>query len=150
MTTDPSEKEKTPVPYKKWLNQDVAYIISQEERSAFLKLATDVERENFIETFWKRRDPTPGTEENEYKEEHYRRIAYANEHFSTGIPGWKTDMGRVYVVYGPPDVISTAGAAFAWTYRYIDGVGENVTVVFENSRGDGEYRLTKDSALKMN
>jgi GWxTD domain-containing protein len=151
MTTDPAEKEKTPVPYKKWINQDVAYIITSEERAAFQKLTADQERENFIEAFWKRRDPSPGTEENEYREEHYRRIAYVNEHFSTGIPGWKTDMGRMYIVYGPPNAISPMGAAaVSWTYRYIDGVGQNVTLVFENSRGDGEFRLTKDPMQKQN
>src|SRR5271169_6975633 len=78
-------------PYKKWLEEDVVYIITDEERAAFKQLSNDEERDNFIEAFWQRRDPTPDTEENEYKEEHYRRIAYANEHYAAGIPGWKTD-----------------------------------------------------------
>ena len=81
---------------KKWLNQDVLWIITDEERKAFMLLSNEEERENFIESFWQRRDPTPDTAENEFKEEHYRRIAYANEHFPAGIPGWKTDRGRIY------------------------------------------------------
>ena len=81
--------------YKNWLNVDVRWIITDEELSAFKKLATDAERDQFIEQFWQRRDPTPDTEENEYKEEHYRRIQYANEHFQSGMPGWKTDRGRM-------------------------------------------------------
>ena len=84
-------------PYKIWLNVDVAYIITDEERRAFNGLSNDAERESFIEQFWLRRDPTPDTEENEFKEEHYRRIAYANERFASGIPGWKTDRGRTLV-----------------------------------------------------
>src|SRR5260370_20899257 len=80
--------------YKKWLNEDVVWIITDQERAAFKQLSNDEERDNFIEAFWQRRDPTPDTEENEYKEEHYRRIAYANEHFAAGIPRWKTDRGR--------------------------------------------------------
>ena len=72
--------------YKKWLNQDVRWIITPEEQSAFKQLSNDEERDQFIEQFWLRRDPTPDTPENEYKEEHYRRIAYANEHFPAGKP----------------------------------------------------------------
>src|SRR6476469_289065 len=86
--------------YKKWLDNDVAYIITGDERKAFKALATDEERENFIENFWRRRDPNPDTEENEYREEYYERIAYANEHYASGIPGWKTDRGRVYIAWG--------------------------------------------------
>jgi GWxTD domain-containing protein len=93
--------------YKKWLNEDVSYIITDEERAAFKQLSNDEERDNFIEAFWARRDPTPDTPENEYKEEHYARIAYANEHFAAGIPGWKTDRGRMYVMYGKPDEIES-------------------------------------------
>ena len=95
--------------YKKWLNQDVVYIITPEEKAAFKQLSNDEERDQFIEQFWLRRDPTPDTPENEYKEEHYRRIAYANEHFAAGIPGWKTDRGRIYIIWGPagPDRIAS-------------------------------------------
>src|SRR5437762_13943483 len=95
---DPSTKPRNVKPelkkaYKDWLDKDVTYIITDEERKAFKKLATDDERERFIEEFWRRRDPDPDTEENEFKEEYYERIAYANEHFSSGIPGWKADRG---------------------------------------------------------
>jgi GWxTD domain-containing protein len=92
-------------PYEKWLREDVVYIITEQERAAFVALTSDAERENFIEQFWQRRDPTPGTPENEFREEHYRRIAYANEHFAGSVAGWKTDRGRTYIVYGPPDEI---------------------------------------------
>ncbi len=94
-------RKELETPYKKWLNEDVGYIITDEEKTAFHRLNTDEEREQFIEQFWLRRDPTPDTEENEFKEEHYRRIAYANEHYASGIPGWKTDRGRIYIIYGP-------------------------------------------------
>src|SRR5215467_10688820 len=96
-------RKELETPYRKWLNEDVAYIITDEERATFKRLQTDEEREQFIEQFWLRRDPTPDTVENEFKEEHYRRIQYANDHFASGIPGWKTDRGRIYIVYGPPD-----------------------------------------------
>src|SRR6201991_4534488 len=89
------EKAELKKAYKDWLDKDVAYIITDEERKAFKKLATDDERERFIEEFWRRRDPDPDTDENEFKEEYYERIAYANEHFTSGIPGWKTDRGRI-------------------------------------------------------
>jgi len=104
-------KRELESPYRKWLNEDVSYIITDEERAAFRRLQTDEEREQFIENFWLRRDPTPDTVENEFKEEHYRRIAYANEHFPSGIPGWKTDRGRIYIVYGPPDEIDDHSSA---------------------------------------
>src|SRR5579884_2212677 len=94
-------------PWKQWLDVDVAYIITDEERQAFKRLNTDEERQQFVEQFWLRRDPTPDTEENEFKEEHYRRIAYANEHYASGIPGWKTDRGRIYITFGPPDEIES-------------------------------------------
>ncbi len=94
-------------PWKKWLNEDVVYIITDEEKKAFSRLRTDEERQSFVESFWLRRDPTPDTEENEYKEEHYRRIAYANDHYASGIPGWKTDRGMIYIKYGPADEIDS-------------------------------------------
>jgi GWxTD domain-containing protein len=94
-------------PYRKWLSEDVLYIITDEERTAFKRLATDEEREQFIEQFWLRRDPSPDSQENDFKEEHYRRIAYANERYASGIPGWKTDRGRIYITFGPPDEIES-------------------------------------------
>src|SRR5216110_384262 len=105
---DPSDKPRNVKPelkkaYKDWLEKDVVYIITDEERKAFKKLQTDEERERFIEEFWRRRDPDPDTDENEFKEEYYERVAYANEHFASGIPGWKSDRGRIYIMYGKPD-----------------------------------------------
>src|SRR5271156_6738830 len=100
-------KKELETPYKKWLNEEVGYIITDEERKAFKQLQTDDERQQFIEQFWLRRDPTPDTEENEYREEHYRRIAYANDRFASGIPGWKTDRGHIYILWGPPDEIES-------------------------------------------
>jgi GWxTD domain-containing protein len=135
-------------PYRKWLNQDVAYIITDEERAALKNLQTDPEREHFIEQFWQRRDPTPGTLENEFKEEHYRRIAYSNENYTdkNGLPGWKTDMGRVYITYGPPDEkFSHLGAKppfEQWQYKYIEGIGRNIMIEFREQ--DGLMRMTTD------
>ncbi|HEV2380939.1 MAG TPA: GWxTD domain-containing protein, partial [Terriglobia bacterium] len=93
--------------YKEWLDQDVAYIISDQERKAFLNLSNDEERDAFIEQFWRRRNPDPDSPENAAREEHYRRIAYANEHFAAGKPGWKTDRGRIYIEWGAPDSIDS-------------------------------------------
>src|SRR5438045_8280965 len=150
-------------PYRKWMNEDVAYIISDEERAAFKRLQTDEEREQFIEQFWLRRDPTPDSIENEFKEEHYRRIAYANERFASGIPGWKTDRGRIYIIHGKPDEIEShpSGGTYdrpfeegggttstypfeIWRYRYIEGMGNNVELEFVDKSLTGEYRLTID------
>jgi len=149
--------------YKKWLNEDVVYIITPEEKSAFKQLSNDEERDQFIEQFWLRRDPTPDTPENEYKEEHYRRIAYANEHFPAGIPGWKTDRGRIYIMWGPPDQITShaSGGTYDrpqeegggttstypfedWRYRYLEGVGQEVNLEFVDTCMCGEYHLTSN------
>jgi GWxTD domain-containing protein len=140
--------------YMKWLNEDVTYIIRDDERAAFKRLATDEEREKFIEQFWLRRDPTPNTPENEFKIEHYRRIAYVNARYgaSTGLPGWKTDRGRIYITYGPPDEIeshpsSTDPRGFPyeqWKYKLIEGVGQNVIVEFDDTNKTGEYPMTRD------
>jgi GWxTD domain-containing protein len=154
-------------PYRKWLNEDVVYIITDEERKAFKQLSTDEERENFIEQFWLRRDPTPDTEENEFKEEHYRRIAYANEHYASGIPGWKTDRGRIYISYGPADEIEShpSGGSYErpieegggetstypfeqWRYRYIEGIGSNIIIEFVDTTMSGEYHMTMDPSEK--
>jgi len=154
-------------PYKKWLEEDVVYIITDEERAAFKQLSNDEERDNFIEAFWQRRDPTPDTEENEYKEEHYQRIAYANEHFAAGVPGWKTDRGRIYIVYGKPDEIDShpSGGTYErpmeegggetstfpfedWRYRYIDNIGQEVIIEFVDTCMCGEYHMTLDRSEK--
>lgn len=143
-------------PYTKWLEEDVAYIVTPEERAAFLRLETDEERTHFIEQFWLRRDPTPGTPENEFQVGHYRRIAYTNLHFptATGTPGWKTDRGRIYITFGPPDEIEThlAGDATThmpyeyWRYRFIAGIGNDVTMQFVDPNGLNEFHMTRDPA----
>jgi GWxTD domain-containing protein len=154
-------------PYKTWLNEDVVYIISPEERQAFLQLETNEEREQFIEAFWLRRSGNPDLPDNDFKEEHYRRIAYANEHFASGIPGWKTDRGRIYIIWGKPDEIeshptggtydrpieegggsTTTYAWERWRYRYLEGIQENVELEFVDPSGSGEYHLTMDPSEK--
>jgi GWxTD domain-containing protein len=127
----------------------VGYIITDEERSAFMRLQTDEEREQFIENFWVRRDPTPNTPQNEYRDEHYRRIAFANAQFNAGVSGWKTDRGRIYIVYGPPDQIEDHGKIQDWTYRWMEGVGTNVTIEFVDRDGYGDFRMTTDPNGKM-
>jgi GWxTD domain-containing protein len=160
-------RKELETPYRKWLNEDVAYIITDEERTAFKRLQTDEEREQFIEQFWLRRDPTPDSIENEFKEEHYRRIAYTNENFASGIPGWKTDRGRIYITYGPPDEKEThpSGGTYErpseegggttstfpfeqWRYRYIEGVGSDIIIEFVDPTMSGEYRMTMDPSEK--
>jgi GWxTD domain-containing protein len=154
-------------PYRKWLSEDVAYIITDEERTAFSRLATDDEREQFIEQFWMRRDPTPDSSENEFKEEHYRRIAYSNERYASGIPGWKTDRGRIYIAYGPPDEIEShpSGGTYnrpieegggqtstfpfeIWRYRYLEDIGSDIMIEFVDPTMTGEYRMTMDPSEK--
>jgi GWxTD domain-containing protein len=160
------KKELLPV-YREWLNGPVSYIITAEERDTFLHLETNEERENFIENFWERRNPDPGSAENTYKEDYYLRVAYTNEHYSSGIPGWKTDRGRIYLMWGKPDEVDThpAGGPYQrspqegggetstypfedWRYRYLPGIGENVELEFVDPSGSGEYHLTMDPSEK--
>jgi GWxTD domain-containing protein len=162
-------RKELETPYRKWLNEDVTYIITDEERQAWKRLSTDEEREQFIEQFWLRRDPSPDSVENEYKEEHYRRIAYTNERFASGIPGWKTDRGRIYITFGPPDEIEShpSGGTYErpfeegggttstfpfekWRYRYIEGVGTgtDINIEFVDPTMTGEYRMTMDPSEK--
>lgn len=149
-------KKELLTPYKKWLDEDVAYIISEEERKAFRQLNTDEERGQFVEQFWLRRDPTPGTNENEFKAEVYRRIDYANVHFAEKVAGWRTDRGRIYIVYGPPDEkeIHPAGDNGSypfeqWRYRFIEGVGNNVIIEFVDKTSSGEYKMTMYPAAQQ-
>jgi len=145
-------------PFKEWLQQDVAWIITPEEKLAFKSLQDDEERDEFVEAFWQRRDPTPDTYENEFKEEHYHRIAYANDHFGSQDPGWKTDRGRIYIVYGAPDKVVSYAAKDSrpqsqdgqdynglpsepWSYRYLEGVGMNVVIDFVDICTCGDYRM---------
>jgi GWxTD domain-containing protein len=160
-------KQELSKTYKKWLDEDVRWIITDEEQKAFKMLSNDEERDQFIEAFWQRRDPTPDTEENEFKEEHYRRIAYANEHFAAGIPGWKTDRGRIYIMYGPPDEIdgNPAGGTYDrpmeegggttstfpfedWRYRYLEGIGQEVIIEFVDKCMCGDFHMTIDRSEK--
>ena len=166
----PNEKQvlkELATPYKKWLSEDVIYIITDAERRAFLELQTNEEREQFIEQFWQRRNPDPDSVDNPVKEEHYRRIAYTNKHFASGVAGWRTDRGRIYIMYGKPDDLEshtqgeqyerpldqgggqTSTYAFEdWTYHYIEGIGENVELEFVDPTGTGEFRLTTDPSEK--
>ncbi|HKO96901.1 MAG TPA: GWxTD domain-containing protein [Pyrinomonadaceae bacterium] len=164
---DPMDKPRNVKPelkkaYKDWLEKDVTYVITDEERRAFKRLQTDDEREKFIEEFWRRRDPDPDTDENEFKEEYYERIAYANEHFASGIPGWKSDRGRIWIMYGKPDEREThpMGGGYErpsyqgggstttypfeiWFYRHLPGVGSGVEIEFVDPTGSGEYRIAR-------
>jgi GWxTD domain-containing protein len=166
-------RKELETPYKKWLNEEVLWIITAEERTAFGRLETDDERQQFIEQFWLRRDPSPDSEENELKEEHYRRIAWANDRFASGIPGWKTDRGMIYIKFGPADEreehptggpgirpIEEGGGQTTffpyekWRYRYLDGVGQDVNLEFVDKTMTNEYRLTwnpsdKDALLRV-
>src|SRR5205809_2732754 len=153
--------------YKQWLQEDVVYIITPDERNAFLQLQTNEEREQFIEQFWLRRSSNPDLPDNDFKEEHYRRIAYANEHYASGIPGWKTDRGRMYIMWGPADEVEShpTGGTYdrpmeegggststypweTWRWRYLEGIGENIILEFVDPSGSGEYHLTMDPSEK--
>lgn len=168
-TVDPQDKPRDVKPeldkaYKKWMDEDVKYILTDQERKAFKALVSNEERENFIEQFWRRRDPNPDTEENEYREEYYERIAYANEHFTSGIAGWRTDRGRVYIAHGKPDSIEShpSGGSYhrptyegggtitaypfeIWYYRHLEGIGSGLEIEFVDPTGTGEYRLARDA-----
>ena len=165
--SDRKLKKELDTPYRKWLDEDVTYIITKDEETAFLHLSTNEEREQFIEQFWRRRNPDPESDDNSFKEEHYRRIAYANEHYASGIPGWKTDRGRTYIIWGPPDSIEShpSGGTYdrpqeqgggetstypfeIWNYRYLEGVGQNIDLEFVDPTMSGEYHLTYDPCEK--
>jgi GWxTD domain-containing protein len=154
-------------PYRRWLEEDVVYIISDEERRTFLQLSTNEEREQFIEQFWQRRNPDPESPDNAFKEEHYRRIAFVNIRYSSGFPGWRTDRGRIYITWGPPDEVdrhpnagayerkpeegggSTTAYPFEdWRYHHLEGIGEDIIVEFVDPTMTGEYHLTADPCEK--
>jgi len=146
----PKESNHLPFEYQRWLDQDVRWIITSDERTAFIRLSSNADRDQFVEEFWLRRDPTPDTPENEYKKEHYRRLAYANMHFAAATPGWETDRGRTYIVYGPPDGIKVQPArliddfgkpAELWHYRSIPGYEKDMDLKFIDVCGCGDYRL---------
>jgi GWxTD domain-containing protein len=156
-------------PYKLWLEEDAAWIITDEERAVFKHLRTDEERDLFIEAFWSRRDPTPDTFENEFEDEHYRRMTFANERYGGIAPGWKSDRGRIYIVYGPADQIEKypdrrepadadnkdSYAAVVskypleiWHYGYLEGLGQDVVLTFVDICHCGDYRMTLSEAEK--
>ena len=158
---------KESAPYTTWLREEVPYIITKEELEAFLRLSTNEERQQYIEEFWRRRNPDPDSPENAYREEHYRRIAYANERFSSGIPGWKTDRGHIYILWGPPDEIEShpSGGTYdrpaeqgggstttypweLWRYRHLEDIGDNIEIEFVDPSGSGEYHITMDPGEK--
>ncbi|HEY1810193.1 MAG TPA: GWxTD domain-containing protein [Acidobacteriaceae bacterium] len=153
--------------YQKWLNEDVRWIITDQEKKAFLSLSNDEERDAFIEQFWRRRNPNPDSPENTYREEHYRRIAYANEHYAAGKPGWMTDRGHIYIAFGAPDSIEAhpSGGEYerpmdegggetstfpfeVWHYRYLEGIGENIDIEFVDTCMCGDYHMTIDRSEK--
>jgi GWxTD domain-containing protein len=150
-----------------WLGNIVPDIITEEERRAFLELGTEEEREQYKEIFWRDRNPDPESPVNPVREEHYRRLAYADEHFASGIPGRKTDRGHIYIIWGAPDEIeshptggtydrtpeqgggsSTAYAWELWRYRHLEGIGENIEIEFVDPTGSGEYHITRDPCEK--
>jgi len=154
-------------PYRRWLEEDVVYIITPDERKAFLRLSTNEEREQFIESFWQKRNPNPESPDNAFKEEHYRRIAYANARYASGLPGWRTDRGHIYIMWGPPDETDShpSGGAYErtpeegggsttaypfedWRYRHIDGIGDDVNLEFVDKTWSGEFHLTMDPCEK--
>jgi GWxTD domain-containing protein len=160
-------KQELKSEYKKWLDEDVRWIITDEEIKAFKSLANDEERENFIEQFWLRRNPNPDSPENEYREEHYQRIEYANEHFAAGRPGWRTDRGHIYIAFGKPDNVDShpSGGSYerpmeegggttstfpfeVWHYRYIEGIGDNIDIEFVDTCMCGDYHMTIDRSEK--
>ncbi|MEP6849273.1 MAG: GWxTD domain-containing protein [Acidobacteriota bacterium] len=172
----PTDPDKKPIKakvesnnaFKRWVAEDAGPIITDAEKRAYLALTTDEERENFIQDFWNRRDPTPDTEENEYREAYYERTTYANEHFASGIPGSKTDRGRIYIRWGKPDEVEShpSGGAYdkasyegggsattypfeRWFYRHLDGVGDGIEIEFVDQTGSGEYRLASDLNEKI-
>lgn len=153
--------------YKKWVDEDVRWIITDQELQAFKNLSNDEERDQFIEQFWLRRNPNPDSPENEFREEHYARIAYANEHYAAGKPGWRTDRGHIYIAYGKPDSIDShpSGGSYerpmeegggetstfpfeVWHYRYLEGIGDNIDIEFVDTCMCGDYHMTIDRSEK--
>jgi GWxTD domain-containing protein len=136
--------------HKKWVDEEVSYIITAKERDVFSKLESDVDRDHFIEEFWRQRDPTPGTPRNEFKEEHYRRIDYANKTFGRGTPfqGWRTERGRIYIILGPPVDVQRIISSDAYPmelWYYVGnpawGQASNFRLLFYQRNGGGDYSL---------
>lgn len=163
-TGDAATTQVLPATYQKWLDEDVRYLITEEERAEFATLTTNRQRDKFIEDFWERRNPDPGLAENAFKKEHYRRLAHVNQHFAAGAPGYKTDRGLIYIVYGQPDEweqhpgrdisippsdpMSERFPSDSWRYHFIQGVGRDVVFEFVDTCRCGEYQLRKDPTKK--
>jgi len=141
----PAEREFAGT-YQRWIDEDVVYIATPDERARFLALTDNAARDSFIVQFWEKRNPNPGNPENTFKEEHYRRIAYSNAHFAAGVPGWKTDRGCVYIVNGPPDEIQSTVTpphpSQVWKYKS----GKQFRFVDECDCG--QYRISGESQNK--
>lgn len=133
--------------YSKWLNEDARWIATDQERTDFLALESATARDELIREFWERRNPTPGSQNNAFKEEHYRRLAFANNHFASRTPGWETDRGHIYIVYGPPDIITPYAGSEATrpfqTWYYRRSGGKSQAFEFVDSCRCGEYKLKK-------
>jgi GWxTD domain-containing protein len=159
------QTERLSTEYQKWLDEDVRYLISDQDRADLVKLTTDQQRDKFIEGFWERRNPNPGSPENIFKAEHYRRLAYANQHFASEVAGYRTDRGRIYIIFGPPDEreqhpgrtdigIPTSAPASVrypsdvWRYQDMHGVGRNVTLEFIDTCRCGKFQLIDDATQK--
>jgi len=148
-TAPQSSSGSMPSPYSNWVNEDVVYIITDQERAAYQKTTSDAERNKFIEQFWVRHNPTPSVSPEVFKEIYYRRIAYVNERYSTsGTDGWRTDRGHMYIVYGPPDEVESHPSPSigklpfeVWLYKHLDGIGDRVTLTFIDRTGKGDYVL---------
>ncbi|HSY35057.1 MAG TPA: GWxTD domain-containing protein [Acidobacteriaceae bacterium] len=153
--------------YKKWLDEDVRWIITDQEAKTFKSLSNDEERDSFIEQFWQRRNPNPDSNDNEYRDQYYGRIAYANEHFAAGEPGWMSDRGHIYIAYGKADSVDShpSGGSYersmdegggetstfpfeVWHYRYLEGIGDNIDIEFVDTCMCGEYKATIDRSEK--
>ena len=160
--SDNKELRLTPrdclISYKDWVKKDVGYIITAEEKKSFNNLKTNEERVNFIANFWRQRDPSPDTEENEFLEEHYERIKYANENFESVIPGWMTDRGKIYIIWGKPDKIETGYGRFGenlnvpyekWNYKYISEYCGSVEIIFSDPTQSKEFRISESSETKL-
>src|SRR4030043_293905 len=145
------QKKDLPAVYKKWLEEEVVYIISSLEKQVFEKLQTDRERAPFIEAFWKQRDPSPGTTENEFRPQHLRRVNYANHCLGrqSPIPRWKTGGGRIYIILGEPNDIQhfesrqQTSPPEVWFYQNKAEVGlpTGFNIVFFKEHGTGDYKL---------
>jgi GWxTD domain-containing protein len=149
-----SEKElikKLPPQHRVWLTEEVVYIITNSEKEVFLQLESDRERDTFISAFWKQRNPNPNLPENEFKKEHYRRIAYTNQWFGKDSPGpgWRTEMGRIYIILGEPrsidrfENVNDLVPTIIWFYQGMGNYGlpDSFSVVFFKEDGMGDYQL---------